>query len=79
MAVGHAAVREIELGIIAEVRRPRTGILFEAIGSMAAVDVNMVGERKAVVRQRPRRDLPGRVIAKALRHIIGCAGAVKIM
>ena len=79
MAVGHAAVHKIEFVIIAEVRRPRTGILFEAIRSIVAVYVDMVGERNTVVGQRPRRDLPGRVIAKALRRIIRCAGAIKIM
>ena len=76
IAVGHAAIREVTLGIIAEARRPRTGILVEAIGSIAAVDVDMVGERKTVVRKRPRRDLPGGVIAKALRHIVRRAGAI---
>ena len=44
--------------------------MVEAVGGIAAVAIAVKGEREALVGQRPRRDLPGRVVAKALRHII---------
>ncbi len=53
--------------------------MVEPVGGIAAVDVDPVGERKAVVRQAPRRDLPGRVIAKALHHIVRRGGAVEVV
>ncbi len=58
IAVGHAAVREIAVRIIGEVCRSRTRILVEAVGGIGAVDVERASERKAVVRQTARRDLP---------------------
>ena len=65
--------------IIGEVRWSRTGILIEDVGGIAAVDVDTVSKRKAVVRQAARGDLPGRVIAKALRHVVRRAGAVEVV
>ena len=80
IAVGHAAIRgEIAIRIIGEVRRPCTRILVEAVGGIAAVDIEPVSERKAVVRQAARRDLPGRVIAKALCHVVDAGGAVEVV
>ena len=65
--------------IMGEVRRPRTNILVEAVGHIAAVDVDAVSARKTVVRQHPRRNPPGRIMAKASRHIVYRASAIEIV